>query len=1111
MAEEQQKFEFIVSAGTEGIDSALSKVKKLEDGIIKAQKAITSVPKTILGPSGSPASLGGDYIQTPYGIKDKSTGKFISKTRAFYMAGAQSNFAEKQSTILGPSGRPARAETQSDLFGGIVRGTAYAPKQSMSLSEAEMDYKTQFDYGLTPKSTVLDRREIDPMAGYTEALAKLQEKYKLGIINHTQYNKSLYKLNDSYKQVTGASDLMSKSTEGLHSRIGKLAVRAVEVIPIWLALRAAYMGIINAVKSVISQYMELDKAMTKVMAVAQYTGDTQKRTYAELEQAVRKYYATSIASFTDIAEAMYQLGSAGRSTQEMLVGFKHIMDLSIGSYTNVSTIARTVSGVMNVFGKELEDVGDKEAQIKYVTDLLADSWRKHQIEVGEISSAFQYLGAVGAATGITFKEFLASVGVSADDMLVGSKNGRLLASAINTMTQNLQELRDLGVVFDPYQPLDYMDVMKQLHAIYEKQGKSLQTNQTFLNVFGAEGARVVLLLMERFEQLTIDVNRTNSSLDVTAKKLKEIREYNIGDLLKELWRLTTTGPSQGSGESWIKKTLQGIVEHWSTARTQGQEVVEIYKKFGNQLELTADQASVLYYALRDLEEFKLAEDLKTKFGIDPNAKIGWSKADYYNLRNQGKILAAEQKKEATKLKEETEKALESTGIKPEEKTDQQNKLNDAKIKELKLLKEISKEEELRLKGYNDEQVAYEKIDDFTKRVNTSLGNSIQHHKLIKAFLEEDIDLLVEMKILPEKIAEGFKLVEEHQKVMLKDLQEYNNVIKSSFKDSFKNMFSGEGDVGDLFSGVQNAMVESYRNTMAEGLSSVFMGSGIGDVFGGAMTKLKEAFGIIGNKIEDKIKISNELLSVIGQNTAALAGVSGAAPTTPGGTATAGPKGVLGIGVSKFSDWFSGVNRVQKNYQPGIGPITEEGRAPAGSMVSDVKALAAAQRRSQNTAGIIGGGIEGVMTGYSAYQSAKAGGATPLKAGMQGAGSVGMGVGAALVTGSYMAGAGTAGYTGAANFWNPVGWILLIVAALMMIGSLFMKDKKAEQESSESRNTEQKVSSKIDITNKQLEIVNRNLVALKNTITTYILPSSAYFAEKMGLDEQFAVNSRRGIL
>ncbi len=58
--------------------------------------------------------------------------------------------------------------------------------------------------------------------------------------------------------------------------------------------------------------------------------------------------------------------------------------------------------------------------------------------------------------------------------------------------------------------------------------------------------------------------------------------------------------------------------------------------------------------------------------------------------------------------------------------------------------------------------------------------------------------------------------------------------------------------------------------------------------------------------------------------------------------------------------------------------------------------------------------------------------------------------------------------------------------------------------------ENQVAPKIDITNKQLEIVNRNLLALRNDIRTYMLPTSAYFAEKTNIEDQFSLNARRGI-
>jgi hypothetical protein len=53
-----------------------------------------------------------------------------------------------------------------------------------------------------------------------------------------------------------------------------------------------------------------------------------------------------------------------------------------------------------------------------------------------------------------------------------------------------------------------------------------------------------------------------------------------------------------------------------------------------------------------------------------------------------------------------------------------------------------------------------------------------------------------------------------------------------------------------------------------------------------------------------------------------------------------------------------------------------------------------------------------------------------------------------------------------------------------------------------------VASRIDVTNAKLELINRNLIALRQDLT-YILPQSAYFAEKRNLEDNFSLDSRRG--
>jgi len=364
----------------------------------------------------------------------------------------------------------------------------------------------------------------------------------------------------------------------------------------------------------------------------------------------------------------------------------------------------------------------------------------------------------------------------------------------------------------------------------------------------------------------------------------------------------------------------------------------------------------------------------------------------------------------------------------------------------------------------------------------------------------------EIRYTAERQIEITKLQNDLEVQKYTDIMAYSNELKTSLSDSINDVMSGKANVSDIFGNIQSTMIDSYRKTTSEGLSSILMGStGVGDVFGGAMEKLKEAFGIVGNKLEDKIDVSNLALAQIVENTAALAGVSGSTPSSSIGGGTTGTavggisSGVLGLGIRKATDLWYGVGKTTATQ----GTYTAQQSSSGGlvgntSAAADAIAEATKKSKSQNAAGIVGGGLESVMTGYNAYQSAKAGGAST-------AGAVMSGVGGLATT------AGTILAVGATNGWNVVGWVLLVVGVLLTIASLFMKGKKSEQTSSESKSSEMKVSSKIDITNKQLEIVNRNLVALKNTITTYILPASAYFAEKYGLDEQFAVNSRRGLL
>lgn len=89
---------------------------------------------------------------------------------------------------------------------------------------------------------------------------------------------------------------------------------------------------------------------------------------------------------------------------------------------------------------------------------------------------------------------------------------------------------------------------------------------------------------------------------------------------------------------------------------------------------------------------------------------------------------------------------------------------------------------------------------------------------------------------------------------------------------------------------------------------------------------------------------------------------------------------------------------------------------------------------------------------------------------------------------------------------------LLGLAVSTAGSLFSLFKKPKRTTTSEESTQNlQIASRIDITNNKLDIVNRNLVALKNSFDTFVLPESAAFATKSTIEDNFSLNARRGLI
>ena len=1012
----------------------------------------------------------------------------------------------------------------------------------------------------------------------------------------------------------------TKSVGDLAAQMGKLAIRAALVAPLWMAVRGAIQGVLGTIQDIIQAYRELDEGMRRVMAVATYTTETQARTYAELEHSAKVYFASSAVGFKEITEAMYQLGTAGRSTEEMLSGFNHILDLAAGTFGNVATAGKTVSGILNVFEKQLKAVGTTSDQIQYVADLLAVAWKNNQIELSELATAMSYLGSVGGALEMDLKELIASASVMSDALNRGGKGGRLLARSFTEIIHDSRKLRQLGVLFDPSQPLNYYDVMKQIHDLYVKQEGSMSFVNELISIFGQQGSRAVLNVVQQWEKFNKELARTPEEIKGIAKQLKELSEGSWWKIISILWKQTWMGiPKEGTGK--------GPKDFFIGLAASGNETIETVKKLQDAVEFLGDSLTeeerrvvskvkgrnIFSGYLKGIVPFgteNLMNIANTTRALEENREVIDELIDRYDaLRITEEAYANIRKKAGEKeapyveptTKQKTQNFLKfldkwiASGKEISDMNDGQImflatfigrqkeslEINRAAFEEMakgakiqkssvdallladkikvKQIEDESKYNKLRFEGLSESAVIMEKINDFVNDYNTVVlasakseeekqkflittqdilsdtSDELYRHLMltedieaatklktaaIEAFQKEYADLtskekesleinyklnlmqadgllttreriLAEMEVVKaseyeyQGRAKNLKLLDLESQYLVelkKEVSEYATTIRDDLGNAFADVFKAESSVKDAFEKFSESVMGIYAETAGNAIATAFIkSSGLGENFG------QNLVGLFG--------------AITGTGKKGLAGqIEGAFDY--GMKVPEAIKGAFDYGYSQFSQ---ASNMMMYGY--GGGGVGGKGLV----YPSEAPAQIPWWRK-----------VPGAMTPMMRWQGGQFGWTNVQgqwqKAGLwntAGAlGSVGMGAynlsqlyklkGTGMVYGGAFQGLTAGAQVG--SMFGPIGTIIGGLGG-MIYGAIRGGQSKTVAQWDEYT---KKVTSRIHVTNKELEIVNRNLVALRAVMETYILPESAYFAEKRNIEDQFSLHSRRGL-
>jgi len=1010
---------------------------------------------------------------------------------------------------------------------------------------------------------------------------------------------TLDKISAARKQeLIGMHQKLAKEQEGLFHglNVQRLLLWAVGWTAIYSAMRMVTQGIANLFKG----WIDFESSMARVQTVTRQVGMDQKAVMGAMKIAVLDYSRNSTVAATDVAKVLYHLGSAGLDASEQMQGFEHVLALTVGTLGDVDQISRLVASSYILFGNSIEHANTISEKFKYITDVLADTYMKHQVELSEIASAFTYVGGAAALVDIRFEHLVGTIGFLNDGMLKGSKAGTALMQSFVALGSKSEKLREyFGVVWDTSGPIDYLNIMQKLHTSIGDSASTTMVFSQIMEIFGTRGARAIVAIMSRWEDFQDAIKMLPTDVEGAAKKAQEIIEDTIGGgfqkianqiqsivttildaiepQIKDLIKMISAGLDSGDlfenarqfGTALMAVltpiygtiilitqamiSLQIAIKSITSGLLRSKELDALYKALDatakmpiaaqfyadsvDQLNKSLDAAKIAFKKLKE-EQGQIAS-------IKPGAQsLGFANKDYTNfidssyaeqievLKNKYKdivdsmpkymqdgtlinLISADEAKEQTsrldaiktKIKEieSTERTLISTSNRLDKELERSYKLDilnasgasDYSVKQQELINKI--------------QDYYSIIREKNKGIKDEINETNFAIDLTTMSIEQLALKYKNIGLDPKKIEEFKKAWQDMTLTLADEVKSLANALQGVSTDFLKDAFSGTVD----FSGYLDNIMSTYKDTLAENLTQMF-GESTGifaNMASSFMSPLQKAhYTGIQNAVPLIIQAHIDGITQ-GMSGASSGGssVSGTASSASGlaGLFKSGSGGTLASSVSDafkttgdmIADTVSSsaqtssslTQALDRDLTSILGQTSETTSklalsATEGSLQSGVNAAKATTSLSDAAAAI--GKAAGSVLAVAGFGM---GLADAYK--NKGSGNV---VGAAMNLGisGAIAGSMVAGPVGAI-IGGAIGAITGAITGGM------------SKTTSETKEQTLQITSAIKNSNKELQLVNRNLTGMKSSWEGFILAQSAYFSERTSVESQFNLASQSG--
>lgn len=269
--------------------------------------------------------------------------------------------------------------------------------------------------------------------------------------------------------------------------------------------------------------MDFDDSMRQVQAVTGTTGESLQ----QLTDYALQLGADTAFSSSQAAEAMFELGQAGFTVDEIMTSTDDVLALASASSLDLGTSAEIASNVINGFGLEVSDTAE-------VVDILAQASSSTNADVTGLGEALSYAAPTASALGYSLEETTAMIGVLADSAITGSRAGTTLNGAMSALISPSSEaaaaLGKYGISLEQVNPETnkFTDVLGLL-------GTAGVSATDIITIFGREAGPGVTALLNTGIGSINELTTSLENSDGAAQQMADTMEGGVGGA----WRAFT--------------------------------------------------------------------------------------------------------------------------------------------------------------------------------------------------------------------------------------------------------------------------------------------------------------------------------------------------------------------------------------------------------------------------------------------------------------------------------------------------------------------------------------------------------------------------------------------